>query len=81
LVATFQEKLYWDYRRLTLERLWGFAAAIERTGGADGVWGFIDGTQRRICRPEDDQRSWYSGYVKGHSIKFQGILTPDGCKE
>ena len=42
------------------------------------LWGFIDGTLRRICRPEEHQREFYSGYKRAHCIKFQGVATPDG---
>jgi hypothetical protein len=41
--------------------------------------GFIDDTQRIICRPGTrPQRKWYSGYKKFHGIKSQGVTTPDG---
>ena len=55
-----------------------YNAAIEETGGVKGVWGFIDGTLRPVCRPTEDQRTWYSGYKKKHAFKYQGIMTPDG---
>jgi hypothetical protein len=51
----------------------------EKCGGAmTHVWGFIDGTLRRICRPTNDQRVAYSGHKRCHGIKFQSVVTPDG---
>ena len=43
-----------------------------------GVWGFIDGTLRKTCRPSDFQRLAYSGHKRCHGIKFQSVVTPDG---
>ena len=42
------------------------------------VWGFIDGTSRRIARPIRRQRDSYSGYKRGHLQHYQGVVTPDG---
>ena len=42
------------------------------------VWGFIDGTLRKICRPTYFQRQAYSGHKRCHGVKFQAIYTPDG---
>lgn len=42
------------------------------------VWGFIDGTLRRTCRPKEFQRMAYSGHKRCHGIKFQSVITPDG---
>jgi hypothetical protein len=72
------EKLNWDEDRLTPATIRRYAMAIENTGGAMGVWGFIDGTMRAICRPDKNQRLYYSGYKKCHAIKFQAVTTPDG---
>ena len=43
-----------------------------------GVCGFIDGTLRAICRPQQNQEFWYSDYKKKHTIKFHAIMCPDG---
>lgn len=48
-----------------------------RLGGL-GVWGFIDGTLRKTCRPSYFQRLAYSGHKRCHGIKFQSVVTPDG---
>ena len=42
------------------------------------VWGFIDGTLRRTCRPSFFQKLLYSGHKRVHGIKFQSVVTPDG---
>lgn len=42
------------------------------------VWAIIDATFDPIARPTDDQRVNYSGYLKGHANKYQGVETPDG---
>jgi hypothetical protein len=50
-----------------------------KSGGAvQNVWGFIDGTLRRTCRPSRFQRHAYSGHRRVHGIKFQSVVTPDG---
>jgi hypothetical protein len=51
----------------------------EKCGGAiTHVWGFIDGTLRKICRPMYNQRVAYSGHKRCHGVKFQSVVTPDG---
>jgi hypothetical protein len=42
------------------------------------VWGFIDGTLRKTCRPTVFQKCMYSGHKRCHGIKFQSVVTPDG---
>jgi hypothetical protein len=50
-----------------------------KTGGViDNIWGFIDATIRRTCRPVYFQDVVYQKYIKGHGLKFQSIVTPDG---
>jgi hypothetical protein len=43
-----------------------------------GIWGFIDCTIRRICRPSQWQRQAYSGHKRFHALKFQAIMLPNG---
>ena len=78
LIHCFRDLLFWDDARLTRERIAEYAAAIERKGGVRGVWGFIDGTMRAICRPQENQELFYSGYKKCHAVKYQAVSTPDG---
>ncbi|OWZ24570.1 hypothetical protein PHMEG_000394 [Phytophthora megakarya] len=52
------------------------------------IWCFIDGTVRRVCRPQPQkvcgkrkyltQQSVYNGHKRKHSLKFQSLMTPDG---
>jgi nuclease HARBI1 len=57
-----------------------YAQLINNTsnGAATNIWGFIDGTLRRSCRPIEDQRVHFSGHKRSHGIKFQSVVTPDG---
>ena len=40
--------------------------------------GFIDGTVQRVSRPGRYQRILYNGHKKCHSVKWQGIMLPNG---
>ena len=71
-------KLHWNAEFLTRERLWQYNTAIKNAGCGDCYWGYIDGTARRICRPEEEQRDWYSGHKRIHCWKGQSVVTPDG---
>ena len=42
------------------------------------VGGFIDGTVRPICRPQEMQRVVYNGHKRMHAIKFQSVVTRNG---
>lgn len=56
-----------------------YADAISKAGApTNTVWGFIDCTIRRICRPSIFQRLAYNGYKKYHAIKFQAVALPNG---
>ncbi|ETI54030.1 hypothetical protein F443_03109, partial [Phytophthora nicotianae P1569] len=69
-----------DWDRISA-RLENFTAAIRAKGAAlFNVWGFIDGTLRRTCRPSDglEQRALFSGHKRCHGIKYQAVTTPDG---
>ena len=50
----------------------------EKCGLVETVWGFIDGTLRKTCRPTYFQRNAYSGHKRCHGLKFLSITTPDG---
>ena len=70
--------LRWDNNRLTREKLAGCANAIGAKGGHRSVFGFLDGTVRKICRPTFGQRSMYNGHKRFHALKYQSLITPDG---
>lgn len=56
-----------------------FCQSIHRKGAAlDHCWGFVDGTVRPVCRPNEMQRVLYNGHKKVHSIKFQSVACPNG---
>jgi hypothetical protein len=54
------------------------AAITAYTPAVIDIWGFIDGTSRRVARPIVDERSSYSGYKRAHMQHYQGVVTPDG---
>jgi hypothetical protein len=64
-----------NYNRMKI-----YSYAIDREGGGNNIWGFVDGTFKPCCRPgdNDEQRIHYSGYKKTHGMKFQGLCSPDG---
>ena len=64
---------------LAANKLEEYANAIHEKGAAlDNCWGFVDGTVRPICRPNENQRVLYNGHKKVHSIKFQSVVSPNG---
>lgn len=42
------------------------------------IIGFIDGTRIEICRDQDFQDRYYSGYSKNHCLVYISICFPDG---
>ena len=79
LVKRFENLMFWDTNRLTLAKIEQFSQAIEAKCGKPGIWGFVDGTIRGMCRPGTiKQRPWYTGYKKLHGFKFQAVTGPDG---
>ncbi|OXV07105.1 hypothetical protein Egran_05130 [Elaphomyces granulatus] len=78
LQTRFQAFLHWDQHRLTKEKLRFYARHIDKVGGGDLVWGYVDGTLQKICRPGENQRLYYSGHKHYHGFKFQGVISPDG---
>ena len=43
----------------------------------DSCLGFIDGTVRRIARPNKNQRIVYNGHKRVHALKFQSVVVPN----
>ena len=61
------------------DHLQSYADAIRDAGAPlDSVWGFIDCTLRRVCRPIHHQGIVYSGYKKYHALKYQAVVLPNG---
>ncbi|XP_065055206.1 uncharacterized protein LOC135683782 [Rhopilema esculentum] len=68
-----------DQPLLSRHNLKVYADAIHQKGAAlDNCWGFVDGTVRPICRPNQDQRAVYNGHKRVHAIKFQSVVVPNG---
>ena len=56
-----------------------YADAIWQKGSAlPNCFGFIDGTVRPICRPQDNQRIVYNGHKCVHALKYQSVALPCG---
>ncbi|KAG8697917.1 hypothetical protein FRC09_007560 [Ceratobasidium sp. 395] len=71
--------LGFNSERLNPAQLDLFASVIAARGcPMDCIWGFIDATIKMVCRPGQDQRELYSGYAKGHCLKYSAVVTPDG---
>ncbi|ETP47412.1 hypothetical protein F442_06545 [Phytophthora nicotianae P10297] len=69
-----------DWTRIS-SRLDEYTSAVRvNRGELRNVWGFIDGTIRRIGKPlgNAEQHALYSGHKRCHGIKFQSVTTPDG---
>lgn len=58
-------------------RLYSFANAVEKRCYAR-VWGFLDGHFEEMARPIYRQQDVYSGHARGHGLKYQAIIAPDG---
>ena len=80
LIAQYRSLLFWDADRLTYAELQRYASAVLSEGGAQGLWGFVDGTMRVICQPDRNRRLYedHSRRKKPRAIKYQVVLTPDG---
>ena len=86
IILTFARAIYEVANRYLnnpqiMSTRWEFLAKLVReksNGAVHGVWGFIDGTLRKSCRPSRFQRLAYSGHKRCHGIKFQSVVTPDG---
>lgn len=51
------------------------ADAMNRVIPVQDLVGFIDGTARATCRPDEDQDLFYNGYYHCHGIKFQSVMS------
>ena len=77
LNETFGYLLAWHPHLRSYRRLYSFANAIEKRCYAR-VWGFLDGHFEEMARPIYRQQDVYSGHAKGHGLKYQAIIAPDG---
>lgn len=60
------------------ERVQRYVEATSAKCPLPNCWGFLDGTVRPMCRPTRQQRAFYNGHKRVHSLKFQSIVAPDG---
>lgn len=69
----------WNPDLLSPQNLQEYADVIHAKGAPlSNCFGFIDGTVRPICRPDQHQRIVYNGHKRVHSLKFQAIGLPNG---
>ena len=86
IIQTFTDALYafavpyLTNATLLRERFGYYAERIaNKCGGLlQFIWGFIDGTLKKTCRPSYFQKLLYSGHKRSHGVKFQSVVTPDG---
>ena len=50
----------------------------DRSQKLENCWGFIDGTVRPLCMPNQNQKILYHGHKRVHGIKVQCAVTPNG---
>ena len=72
-----------DFFFLLLQHPWVDMPAMARALAAkgsplDNCVGFLDGTVRPICRPQQNQREVYNGHKRLHALKFQSLIYPNG---
>ena len=73
LLTTFQQG--W----LQPDKLMQYAQAIHAKSLAlTNCWGFVDGTVRPICRPEQSQKIVYNGHKRVHALKYQSVVAANG---
>ena len=86
IISTFREAFYrmslpyLSNPNLFLDRIPYYASLVRNKSdmAIDKVWGFIDGTLRKTCRPTYFQKAAYSGHKRCHGLKFQLVLAPNG---
>ena len=60
-------------------KLLQYGHVIEQAGAAlDNCWGYVNGTVRTVCRPNENQQAIYNGHKCVHSIKYQDVALPNG---
>ena len=69
----------WNDILLNLALLETYARAIQQNGNPlHNCFGFIDGTVRPICRPDQNQRIVYNGHKRVHGLKYHSVALPNG---
>ena len=54
------------------------SAVYEKSHALGNCWGFVDGTVRAICRPEQNQKTVYNGHKRVHALKYQSVIATNG---
>ena len=64
---------------LSIDRVHEYSDVVSAhtDGVITDVWGFVGGTLRYMCRPNEMQEASYSGHKHTHGQKFQSIISPD----
>ena len=79
IIERWGERITMDKHMMSPERIEVYTAAIGNSLGDDSIFGFIDGTEIRVCRPgEEDQRPFWSGHKKQHTLGHLLIILPNG---
>ena len=69
----------WNNTLLNPPLLESYARAIQLKGSPlPNCFGFIDGTVRPICRPDENQRVVNNGHKRVYGLKFHSIVLPNG---
>ena len=69
----------WNDLLLNPAALQRYADAIARKGAPlENCFGFVDGTVRPICRPNENQSTVYNGHKRVHALNFQSVTIPNG---
>ena len=69
----------WNNTLLNPPLLESYAHGIDSKGSPlPNCFGFIDGTVRPICQPEQNQRIIYNGHKRVHGLKYQFVILPNG---
>jgi len=79
LLATWGPLISLDDRYVAPVNVGAFVQAIkDYPSPVSHIFGFIDGTKVRICRPTREQDLFYSGNECYHLVRFQGLMLPNG---
>jgi len=69
----------WNNMFLNPPLLESYADAIDSKGSPlCNCFGFIDGTVRPICWPDQNQRVVYNWHKQVHGLKYQSVVLPNG---
>ena len=70
---------FWTTARRVTSPFWGSHFYANRKGAPlENCFGFVDGTVRPICRPNENQSTVYNGHKRVHALKFQSVTIPTG---